>query len=133
MLVVAIFLCWIIVPSTLAARSSSNNLDNEDNLSTSGKLARIDFLGSSLLALFILFLLIPLELGGETLPWSHPIIPSLFAGAIMSLVSLVLVEKRWATEPILDLSLFRQRDVVLGFLIMALQAAAQVGVSLPSV
>ena len=130
MLAVAIFLCWRIVPSNLAGRSSNKSLGNEVQLNTSGKLARIDFLGSSLLAIFILLLLLPLELGGEKVPWSHPLIPGLFAAAAISLVLFVLVEKRWTEEPVLDLDSFKQRDVVLGFLIMAFQSAAQVGVSL---
>ena len=130
MLAVAIFLCWRTVPSNLARRSSNKSLGNEEQLNTSGKLARIDFLGSSLLAIFILLLLLPLELGGEKVPWSHPLIPGLFAAAAISLVLFVLVEKRWIEEPVLDLDLFKQRDVVLGFLIMAFQSAAQVGVSL---
>ncbi|KAI3327256.1 MFS general substrate transporter [Xylariaceae sp. AK1471] len=128
MLAVAIFLCWRIVPSNLSPRSAGKRLENEVQPSTSEKLARIDFLGSALFAIFILLLLFPLELGGEKLPWSHPLIPSLFAAAAISLVLFVLVEKRWTKEPILDLDLFQQRDVVLGFLIMAFQAAAQVGV-----
>jgi hypothetical protein len=130
MLVVAIILCWIIVPRHLGIQHSGKSIDEGAQPSTSEKLARIDFLGSSLLAVFILLLLLPLELGGEKLPWSHPLIPSLLAAAAISLVLFVRVEKRWAKEPILDLDLFKQRDVVLGFLIMAFQAAAQVGVSL---
>jgi len=126
MLAVAIFLCWRTVPSNLAGRSSNKSSGNEEQLNTSGKLARIDFLGSSLLAIFILLLLLPLELGGEKVPWSHPLIPGLFAAAVL----FVLVEKRWTEEPVLDLDLFKQRDAVLGFLIMAFQCAAQVGVSL---
>ncbi|OCK86845.1 MFS general substrate transporter [Cenococcum geophilum 1.58] len=128
MLAVAIFLCWRTVPSNLAGRSSNKSSGNEEQLNTSGKLARIDFLGSSLLAIFILLLLLPLELGGEKVPWSHPLIPGLFAAAAISLVLFVLVEKRWTEEPVLDLDLFKQRDAVLGFLIMAFQCAAQVGV-----
>jgi MFS family permease len=130
MLAVATFLCWRIVPSHLGRISYKSLGSEEQQPSTSEKLARIDFLGSSLLAVFILLLLLPLELGGEKIPWSHPLIPSLFAAAAISLVLFVLVEKRWTKEPILDLDLFAQRDVVLGFIIMALQSAAQVGVSL---
>jgi hypothetical protein len=130
MLAVASFLCWRTLPSNFPGPSSKKSLDNEEQANTSGKLVRIDFLGSSLLAVFILLLLLPLELGGETVPWSHPLIPSLFAAAAIFLALFVLVEKRWANEPVLDLDLFKKRDVVLGFLIMALQSAAQIGVSL---
>ncbi|KAJ2986517.1 hypothetical protein NUW58_g4989 [Xylaria curta] len=127
MLMVAIFLCWITVPSNLG-RQPYQSLSDKERPGTFEKLGRIDVLGSLLLALFVLLLLLPLELGGEQVSWSHPLIPGLFAAAATSLVLFVIVEKQWAEEPILDLGLFKQRDVVLGFLIMACQAAAQVGV-----
>ena len=41
-------------------------------------LARIDFLGAALLALLILTFLLPIQLGGSKLPWSHPFNPVLF-------------------------------------------------------
>ncbi|KAF5005271.1 hypothetical protein FDECE_8257 [Fusarium decemcellulare] len=127
MLAVATLLCWRNLPNNLAGRSSQNSPDNEEQPSTAGKIARVDFLGAFLLAMFILLLLLPLELGGKELPWSHPLVPALFAAAVVFLALFALVEKRWAKEPILDLELFKQRDVVLCLLIIAFQSAAQLG------
>jgi len=93
-------------------------------------LARIDFLGALFMALTILSFLFPLEIGGTSLPWNHPLIISLFGGACLFATLFVVIEDRWAKEPIIPLLLFQHRDVVLSFLIMICQSAAQVGVSL---
>lgn len=136
MLIVATFLCWRTLPSDLGKRQGQTSDPDRDSgfdqgPNESGKLSRVDFLGASLLALFILLLLLPMELGGEELPWSHPLIPGLFAGAVVFLALFVYVEKKRAKEPILDLDLFKQRDVVICLLIIAFQSAAQLGVSPP--
>lgn len=133
MLVVATFVCWRTLPSDLGKRQGQNNVPERDSEpdqdpDESGKLSRIDILGASLLALFILLLLLPLEVGGEV-SWSHPLIPGLVVGAAVFLVLFVCVEKRCKGEPILDLDLFKQRDVVICLLIIAFQSAAQLGVS----
>ncbi|KIL93724.1 major facilitator superfamily transporter [Fusarium avenaceum] len=132
MLIVATFLCWRTLPSDLGKRQGQTSDPDRDSGSDqgpneSGKLSRVDFLGASLLALFILLLLLPMELGGEELSWSHPLIPGLFAGAVVFLALFVYVEKKRAKEPILDLDLFKQRDVVICLLIIAFQSAAQLG------
>jgi hypothetical protein len=134
MLIVATFLCWRTLPSDLGRRQGQDSVPGRDSGSNqhpneSGKLSRIDFLGASLLAVFILLFLLPLELGGEEVTWSHPLIPGLFVGAVVFLVLFVHVEKRCTKEPILDLDLFKQRDVVICLLIIAFQSAAQLGVS----
>ncbi|CAJ0546540.1 Ff.00g011670.m01.CDS01 [Fusarium sp. VM40] len=131
MLVVATFVCWRTLPSDLGKRQGQNNVPERDSEpdqdpDESGKLSRIDILGASLLALFILLLLLPLEVGGEV-SWSHPLIPGLVVGAAVFLVLFVCVEKRCKGEPILDLDLFKQRDVVICLLIIAFQSAAQLG------
>jgi MFS family permease len=97
-------------------------------------LSRIDFLGAFFMALTILSFLFPLELGGNRLPWHHPLILSLFGGACLFGALFVVIEDKWAGEPIIPLLLFRQKDVVLSLLVMTCQCAAQVGVSplLPS-
>lgn len=135
MLIVATALCWRTLPSDLGKRQGQIRDPDRDSASDqdpneSEKLSKIDFLGASLLALFILLLLLPLEVGGEELSWSHPLISGLVVGAVVFLVLFVYVEKRCKREPILDLGLFKQRDVVICLLIIAFQSAAQLGVSI---
>jgi hypothetical protein len=95
------------------------------------KLSRVDFLGAAILASLILYLLLPTELGGNEVNWTHPLIFCLFGAADLFLILFVLVEKHWAKEPVLDIVLFTQRDAMLPFLIMGFHSAAQFGVSSP--
>jgi hypothetical protein len=78
----------------------------------------------------VLSLLVPIELGGVTLPWFHPVISALFALTGVLLYFFIVVERR-AEEPILPLEIFASRDAVLSFSIMGLQLAAQLSVLLP--
>jgi hypothetical protein len=95
------------------------------------KLARIDFAGAFLLAATILFFLLPLEITGEKIPWTHPFVLGLFASSITMGVLFVVVETHWAKEPIFPLNLLRSRHVVIPDILVFLQLAAQLGVCAP--
>ena len=130
LLVIAIILCAYQLPANIGLEGKSSPEDDGDpKLSTRSKLGRVDFLGGFVLALLILTFLLPLEIGGVKVPWSHPLIPALFTLSGLLVVVFVVVEKRWAREPIIPLKLFTQKDVVAAFAIMALQGGAQFGVS----
>ena len=90
---------------------------------------RIDYLGSSLLAVGGTVLLLALLEGGVEWSWDSPISVALFAGAGALLVGFVLVE-RVASEPVLPLWVFRMRvlnvtnagSLVVGILLMGLSS-----------
>ncbi|KAJ4243047.1 hypothetical protein NW757_011578 [Fusarium falciforme] len=69
--------------------------------------------------------MMPLEIGGQKIPWSHPIIFALFAAGIVLAVAFVLVESRWAKEPIFPLRLLRNAQVTKSYSMVAAQAGAQ--------
>ncbi|KAK4241185.1 major facilitator superfamily domain-containing protein [Achaetomium macrosporum] len=126
-IVIAILLIIVYLPSA----SSSTELEptqgtDNDSASQKSKLSRIDFKGSILFTITILALLLPIELGGVKLPWSHPVIAALFIASATLLVLFVAVERR-QEEPILPLEIFHRRDAVFSFLILGLQVAAQLG------
>ena len=81
---------------------------------------RIDYLGAALLAGGLACLVLLTSLGGTTYAWSSPVIIVLGVAGIALLVLFPFVEQR-ATEPILPLSLFRNRIFVvssaIGFII----------------
>ncbi|KAF2451016.1 MFS general substrate transporter [Karstenula rhodostoma CBS 690.94] len=116
---IAIILIATVLPSH--TRSTSDALSTTKG----SKLARIDFLGSFLTTLTILCFLLPLQIGGDRLPWSHPAIFGLLGGACISAALFVLVEAKFAREPVIPLLLFRNKDVVLSALIMMIQGMAQ--------
>lgn len=98
----------------------------EDGGSTQlNKFRRIDILGSSCMALSILGLLLPLEIGGDRVAWLSPVIFVLFAGAVIFGLLFVAVEGWVAKEPIVPVSLLRHRDVLASGFVMLCQCAAQ--------
>ncbi|KAI1469671.1 MFS general substrate transporter [Daldinia caldariorum] len=123
----AMVLCGMTLPNLTPERSRTNGE------STKNRLARIDFLGASLLGGGLLSILLPLKIAGQKVPWGSPIVLSLFTLGAVLLALFAVAEIRWAKEPIFPLRLLRNRDVVFSYLIMLLQTAAQVGmmVSVP--
>jgi hypothetical protein len=121
-------------PLTLLAIISTYLLVPKQTASPTGdvkegsKLARIDFAGAFLLAATILFFLLPLEITGEKIPWTHPFVLGLFVSSITMGILFVLVETHWAKEPIFPLNLLRSRHVVIPDILVFLQLAAQLGV-----
>lgn len=114
----AIILATITLPSRL----------QHSKVSMQGsRLARIDFIGALLMTLSILCLLIPLEIGGDQVPWSSPTIGILLTCAVMFGVLFLAAEKWVAKEPIMPLSLLQQRDMVVSSFVMTFQCAAQIG------
>lgn len=120
--VAAVILCWIVLPPL--------KHDNSPGPSTklTSKLGRIDFAGAALLGLGILSLMLPLEIGGAKLPWSHPAIICLFVAGSLLLGLFLIVEKYWAREPIFPVRLMYNRNVVLCYFIGGCQMAAQMTV-----
>ncbi len=80
---------------------------------------RIDYAGAALLTAGITSLVLTVSWGGSQYAWASRQIVGLGIVALVSLVAFILVERR-VTEPILPLSLFRNRNFVvvsiLGFL-----------------
>ncbi|GME41828.1 Multidrug resistance protein [Neofusicoccum parvum] len=66
----------------------------------------------------------PLELGGQKIPWSHPLIFILLGAGIITGFLFVKAERR-AVEPVFPLELFKERDFMISFMVMAMQLAAQ--------
>ncbi|CZS97654.1 related to multidrug resistance protein fnx1 [Rhynchosporium agropyri] len=89
------------------------------------KIRRVDFVGAIFLALCIVSLLSALSLGGQNLPWSHPVVTGIGAGSIALGCTFVAWEKYGAFEPVFPPNLLIQRDVATSYAITALQAAAQ--------
>lgn len=89
------------------------------------RLKRIDFIGITLVVAIIVAFLMPLSLGGNQVPWSHPVIPGLFLGSAVLGACFAYVESRIAEEPIFPLQLLTRRDVVLPYTVHLLQNLAQ--------
>ena len=104
--------------------------EDEDSKHPISKVRRIDFMGSASLALAIVGFLLVLDLGGQRLPWSHPVIWIMFATSIIFSIVFLIIEAYVAREPIFPLRLLRQRDVITAYSINFLIMGAQFGVRL---
>lgn len=85
-----------------------------------------------MLAVTIVALLGALSLGGQNLPWSHPIVIGLVIGSLVLGAVFVSHEVKYALEPIFPPTLVIKRDVATPYAIMALQTAAQLAVGPPT-
>lgn len=92
------------------------------------KLRRIDFIGAFMLAVTIVSFLLALSLGGQNLPWSHPLVIGLIVGAVLLGCIFVTYEVEYAFEPIFPPSLAIKRDVATPYAVIALQTSAQLAV-----
>lgn len=92
------------------------------------KLRRIDFIGAFMLAMTTVSFLLALSLGGQNLPWSHPLVIGLLAGSVALGIFFITYEVRYAFEPIFPPRLLVKRDVATPYAIMLLQTAAQLAV-----
>lgn len=118
MMAIASALAWFIIPSNIPESS----IDSEQP--TKDKLSRIDVAGSATLIFTTLLLLLPLELGGRQVPWSHPLIYFLLTAGVISGFLFAKAEAR-AKEPVLPLPLFHEPDFVLSSIVTIVQMAAQ--------
>lgn len=89
--------------------------------------ARLDIPGATFLALAILTLLLPLDIGGTQIPWTHPLIFALVGATVVLSGLFLATEAWWAVEPIVPIELLIHRDVLLVYFVTASQGAAQLG------
>jgi EmrB/QacA subfamily drug resistance transporter len=80
------------------------------DLSPRAPQARIDWAGTALVTLGVSALLLAVEWGGSTMPWTSPTILGLLIGSAGLLIAFVLVERR-APEPLMPLDLFKLRPI----------------------
>jgi MFS family permease len=114
---IAILLIVMTLPSGTAV--------DHDGSTRLSRFRRIDILGATCMTLSILGLLLPLEVGGDRVAWSSPVILVLFAAAAIFGLLFLYVESRVAKEPIVPISLLRHRDVIASGSVMLCQCAAQ--------
>lgn len=93
------------------------------------KLRRVDFPGTILLAASIVAFLLVLNCASKKFMVSDPLILSLLVLWIISCLLFVLVEAKYAEEPIFPLRLLVHRDVLTAYLIIGLMITGSLNVS----
>lgn len=122
----AILLVALKLPSNSSPTTSTAQVKGQPS-----KLHRIDFIGAFTLAITVVALLGALSTGGQTFPWSHPLVIGPAVGSLVLGTLFVVWEVRYAVEPVFPPSLVIKRDVATAYAIMALQTAAQLAVCPP--
>lgn len=89
----------------------------------------MDFLGIAIFASATINLLVVLNLGGEKLPWDHPIIISLIISCLMFGTAFIFAEKFLAKRPLIPLWLLRTNGVGVSCLVQVLIFLAKAAVS----
>ncbi|KAI1029284.1 hypothetical protein LB504_010714 [Fusarium proliferatum] len=80
--------------------------------SDKSRLSRVDFSGAFALSLTLIMLLLGLNSGGNLVAWSHPLVMVSLPLSLAAAGAFVLVESRWATEPIIPLHLLLDQTVL---------------------
>lgn len=73
--------------------------------------------------------LLVLDLGGQRMRWTHPIVLTLLGASLVTGHLFLIVEGFWAKEPIFPLQLLASWDVVTSYVGLGFQTAAQMAVS----
>ena len=92
------------------------------------KLKRLDYPGALTLVFALTTLLLAINWGGQTFPWSSPVIISLFTSFAVFLVAFVLIECYLSVEPIVPMHLLKIRNVSLIFSINFLAGIVFLGI-----
>ena len=75
------------------------------------RLKRVDFTGAFTLVLSVVLLLVGLNIGGNTVPWDHPLVLTSLPLSVVVFAAFLYHEAYRAAEPIIHLSLLRRRTV----------------------
>lgn len=101
----------------------TNKSQQDDQKSLAQKMRRVDVAGSLAVAATISAFLVALDLWSKEQPWYFV----LTAGLLFIILTAVfyVIERRWASEPILPIELLIKRDALTAYLIAAVQTVAQ--------
>ncbi|CAG8501976.1 10427_t:CDS:2 [Ambispora gerdemannii] len=75
------------------------------------KLARIDYLGSTLIIMIVVAILLPTSWGGTTYAWNSAPVISLYCTAVVLIAIFIFIELRIAAEPIVPGHIFKSITV----------------------
>ncbi|KAI9712792.1 MAG: hypothetical protein M1820_001414 [Bogoriella megaspora] len=76
------------------------------------RIKRVDFLGSITLLLSLVLLLLGLNSGGNTVPWTHPLVLTTLPLSFLLLCTFIYIEDRIAPEPVIPVRLLLNRTIL---------------------
>jgi EmrB/QacA subfamily drug resistance transporter len=100
----------LIAISTILVSITLKNTPAKHN--DKSRLSRVDFLGAFTLSLTLILLLLGLNSGGNLVPWTHPLVLVSVSLSVVAAGAFVLVESKWAKEPIIPMHLLLDQTVI---------------------
>ncbi|KAI7762808.1 hypothetical protein LZL87_008249 [Fusarium oxysporum] len=100
----------LIAISTILVSITLNDAPTKHN--NKSRLSRVDFSGAFTLSLTLILLLLGLNSGGNLVAWSHPLVLVSLSLSVAAAGAFVLVESKWATEPIIPMHLLLDQTVL---------------------
>lgn len=124
--------CFLTAWRSPSKSSSIKTLESHlhDGSTNTSSIQDLDFLGTGLFVITMTNFLLVFNLGGQRLPWTHPIIVSLAAGCGLSGVAFVLTEAFWAKRPLIPLSFMKTKGVGLFCLVQIFLMGGRYAVSI---
>ena len=102
----------ILVPLTmLSAFAVFLNVPGPTTKTDKSPFKRIDFLGAITFVIALVLFLLGMNSGGNTLPWTHPLVLTSLPLSAVFLAIFIYVEEKVAVEPIIPLRLLLNRTV----------------------
>lgn len=99
---------FIVVSCVLVATT----IDIPVKYTDKGRLKRVDFLGATTLVITLVLFLLGLNMGGNQLPWTHPLILTSLPLSAVFLGIFVYIEAYVASEPVIPVRLLLDRTVL---------------------
>ncbi len=129
----ALAFVWWKLPTRFehSAVDAEGSSSKDTRQTTMTKLRRIDFPGAFLIATSIVAFVLIFNLASKNLTLFDPLIIGLILVWVLSILLFLLVEAKYASEPIFPLRLILERDVLTAYLIMGCSIAGGMSVSVP--
>ncbi|EKG18667.1 Major facilitator superfamily [Macrophomina phaseolina MS6] len=99
----AIFIS-LTLPTNLSPNTEAPEQERKEGLAA---VRQIDFSGIFAFILAVSTFILLIDLGGDRLPWTHPLTISLGIACVSSTAVFLIIEKFWAANPLTPLSLLR--------------------------
>ncbi|KAK9369171.1 major facilitator superfamily domain-containing protein [Lipomyces kononenkoae] len=114
LIIVSIFAIWFVfdLPAKDHYLSDDEAVEGETEFAREERLlARVDFAGAGTLVLWLVVFLFAVSVGGNQLPWTHPLVLLSLAisGGLLALY--IYIELRVAREPIIPVQLLKDRTI----------------------
>lgn len=99
--------CAIFIALTLPKNLAREETPQQESKQGLAAVREIDFSGILTFMVAVTAFILFIDLGGDRLPWAHPLTISLAVVCIVATLAFIMIERSWATNPLIPLSLLK--------------------------